>query len=143
MKDFFTLDDLDFYGKRVLVRVDFNVPLDKKTGEIADEKRIIESLPTIRYLIGKNAKIILCSHLGRPDGKVAQSLRMDKVASRLGMLLGADVKKLGDCIGDEVLRKVMEMEYGEVIMLENLRFHAQEEANDKVFSRQLAGLAEL
>src|SRR3990167_9182085 len=83
MHEFFTLKDLELKGKRVLVRVDFNVPLDKKTNEIADDKRIKESLPTIKYLIENGAKVILCSHLGRPDGKNVENLRMDKIALRL------------------------------------------------------------
>ncbi|MBI2659128.1 phosphoglycerate kinase [Candidatus Woesearchaeota archaeon] len=143
MHDFFTLKDLDVQGKRVLVRVDFNVPLDKKTNDVADDKRIIESLPTIKYLAEKNAKAILCSHLGRPDGKVVDSLRMDKVAARLGQLLKKNVKKLDDCIGEDVKSKVTEMNNGDVILLENLRFHPEEEANDGNFSKQLAELAEL
>src|SRR3989338_2594055 len=102
MQKFFTLNDLDVAEKRVLVRVDFNVPLDKKTSEIIDDKRIRESLPTINYLLERNAKVILCSHLGRPDGKIVDSLRMDKVAAKLSKLLNKDVKKLNDCVGDEV-----------------------------------------
>lgn len=143
MQNFFTLNDLDAKGKRVLVRVDFNVPLDKKTNEIADDKRIRESLPTIKFLIEKNAKVILCSHLGRPDGKVVDSLRMDKVASRLQQLLNKNVKKLDDCIGSEVKNEVSKMKEGDVVVLENLRFHAEEEANDSDFSKKLADLADL
>ncbi|MDP3765780.1 MAG: phosphoglycerate kinase [Nanoarchaeota archaeon] len=143
MQKFFTLDDLDFTGKRVLVRVDFNVPLDKKTNEITDDKRVRESLPTIKYLIEKSAKTILCSHLGRPDGKFVDSLKMDKVASRLGQLLNKKVKKLNDCVGAYVKEEVMKMKDRDVIVLENLRFHPEEEANDANFSRQLADLAEL
>ena len=109
MQKFFTLNDLDVRGKRVLVRVDFNVPLDKKTNDVADDKRIRESLPTIKYLIERKAKIILCSHLGRPDGKVVDSLRVDKVALRLGQLLNKKVKKLDDCVGDCVNKEVNKM----------------------------------
>jgi len=143
MQKFFTLNDLEVKGKRVLVRVDFNVPLDKKTGEITDDKRIKETLPTIKFLIGRNAKVILCSHLGRPDGKVVESLKMDKIAHRLGQLLNKKVNKLNDCVGDYVKGEIMKMRNGDVILLENLRFHPEEEENDEEFSRQLADLAEL
>lgn len=143
MQKFFTLNDLNVQGKRVLVRVDFNVPLDKKTGDVADDKRIRESLPTIRFLMEGGAKVILCSHLGRPGGKVVENLRMGKVAERLGKLLGKKVKKLDDCIGDSVRKETGKMESGDVLILENLRFHPEEEANDEHFSRELSGLAEL
>ncbi|MBI2658239.1 phosphoglycerate kinase [Candidatus Woesearchaeota archaeon] len=143
MHKFFTLKDLDVSGKRVLVRVDFNVPLDKKTNDVADDKRIRESLPTINYLIENHAKIILCSHLGRPDGKVVESLKMDKVAERLGRLLNKKIKKLDDCVGEEVKKEIMRMKETDVILLENLRFHPEEEANDENFSKQLADLADL
>ena len=143
MQKYFTLNDLDVRGKRVLVRVDFNVPLDKKTNDVADDKRIRESLPTIKYLVERKAKIILCSHLGRPDGKVVDSLRVDKVALRLEQLLNKKVKKLDDCVGDYVNKEVNKMKESDVILLENLRFHPEEELNDKKFSKQLAGLAEL
>ena len=137
MQKFFTLNDLNIQGKRVLVRVDFNVPLDKKTGDVADDKKIRESLPTIRFLMEGGAKIILCSHLGRPEGKVVENLRMGKVAERLGKLLGKKVKKLDDCIGDSVRKETGKMESGDVLILENLRFHPEEEANDEHFSREL------
>jgi len=143
MQKFFTLKDLDVRGKRVLVRVDFNVPLDKKTNEITDDKRVRESLPTIKYLVDRNAKVILCSHLGRPDGKIVDSLRMSKVAVRLGQLLNKNVKKLNDCVGEDVKDEINEMNDGNVVVLENLRFHPEEEANDENFSKQLADLAEL
>lgn len=143
MQNFFTLNDLNVSGKRVLVRVDFNVPLDKKTNEITDDKRIRESLPTIKFLADNNAKAVLCSHLGRPDGKAVDSLRMDKVAARLQQLLNKKIKKLDDCVGDGVKSEVVKMNNGDVIVLENLRFHPEEEANDENFSGQLADLAEL
>ena len=143
MQKFFTLNDLDVKGKRILVRVDFNVPLDKKTGEITDDKRIRETLPTIKFLTGRNAKVILCSHLGRPDGKVVENLRMDKIANRMGQLLNKKINKLNDCVGDYVKEEVMKMGDGDVVLLENLRFHPEEEENDEIFSRQLADLAEL
>lgn len=143
MNRFFTLKDLDVSGKRVLVRVDFNVPLDKKTGSITDDKRIRESLPTIKYLLDNNAKVILCSHLGRPDGKSVESLRMDNVAERLGRLLNKKVEKLDDCVGDSVKNEVNAMGEKDIILLENLRFHPEEEENDEDFSRQLAEFADL
>src|SRR3989344_5983441 len=135
MQKFFTLNDLDVKGKRILVRVDFNVPLDKKTGEITDDKRIRETLPTIKFLTGRNAKVILCSHLGRPDGKVVENLRMDKIANRMGQLLNKKINKLNDCVGDYVKEEVMKMGDGDVVLLENLRFHPEEEENDEIFSR--------
>ncbi|MBI3035330.1 phosphoglycerate kinase [Candidatus Woesearchaeota archaeon] len=143
MQKFFTLKDLDVRGKRVLVRVDFNVPLDKKTNEVADDKRIRESLPTIEYLAERDAKVILCSHLGRPDGKVVDNLRMGMITARLGQLLNKNIKKLDDCIGDSVRDEVARMNKKDIILLENLRFHPEEEANDETFSRKLAELAEL
>ncbi len=143
MQKFFTLKDLDVKGKRVLVRFDFNVPLDKKTNEIADDKRIRESLPTIKFLIERNAKVILCSHLGRPDGKIVEALKMDKIALRLQQLLNIKIKKLYKCIGEYVLGEVNKMKDGEIILLENLRFYPEEEANDANFSKQLAALADM
>jgi phosphoglycerate kinase len=135
-----TIKDVDLDGKRVFVRVDFNVPLDN--GEVTDETRIAGALPTIRYIIEHNGKVILASHLGRPKGKVADKYRMDPVAKRLSELLGKPVRKLDDCIGEEVEQAVAEMNAGDVILLENLRFHEQEEANDEQFARALAGLAD-
>lgn len=143
MQKFFTLNDLNVKGKRVLVRVDFNVPLDKKTNEITDDKRIRESLSTIKFLVERNAKVILCSHLGRPDGKVIDSLRMDKVALRLEQLLNKEIKKLNDCVGDEIKEEITKMSNGDVVLLENLRFHPEEESNDENFSKRLAELADL
>lgn len=143
MQNFFTLKDLDVKGKRVLLRVDFNVPLDKKTNEITDDKRIRETLPTIKYLVERDAKAILCSHLGRPDGKIVDSLRMDKVAARLQQLLNKKVKKLNDCVGEHVKEEINKMKDGDVVILENLRFHPEEEANDENYSKQLAELADI
>ena len=136
-----TIRDVELDGKRVFVRVDFNVPLDG--GKVADDTRITGTLPTIRYIIEHNGKAILASHLGRPKGKVADTYRMDPVAERLSELLGAPVRKLDDCIGEEVEKAVAEMKPGDVVLLENLRFHEQEEANDEGFSRALAGLADV
>jgi len=136
-----TIEDVKVDGKRVLVRVDFNVPLAE--GEVTDDTRIRAALPTIRYLLDRGARVILCSHLGRPKGKVVEGLRMDPVASRLSELLDRPVRKVDDCVGPEVEAAADEMEPGDVLLLENLRFHAGEKANDPDFARQLAGLADL
>jgi len=136
-----TVKDINVQNKRVLVRVDFNVPLDKATGAITDDARIQAALPTIRYLIGQKARVVLCSHLGRPDGKVVDKLRLGPVAQRLSELLGQPVAKTDDCVGPAVQAAVAAMRPGEVLLLENLRFHAEEEANDPAFAWQLAALA--
>ncbi len=136
-----TIRDVDVRGKRVFVRVDFNVPLDD--GQITDDRRIREALPTIVKLRRQGARVILASHLGRPDGKVISGLRLDPVAVRLSELLGAPVRKLPDCVGPEVARAVAEMRDGDVVLLENLRFHPEEEANDEQFARALASLADV
>jgi len=136
-----TIRDIDVHGKRVLVRVDFNVPL--KDGVVTDDTRIRAALPTLDYLLEHGAALILCSHLGRPKKKVVPELRMDPVAKRLEELLGRPVKKLDDCFGPEVEQAAQSMKPGDVIMLENTRFHAEEEANDLGFAKQLAALAEI
>ncbi len=136
-----TIRDIDVRGKRVLVRVDFNVPLDKK-GNIEDDYRIRATLPTIEYLIKEGAKTILISHLGRPKG-VDDSLRMNPIAKRLSELLGKEVFKLDDCIGDGVEAFVKNMREGDVVLLENVRFHPEEEKNDAEFAKKLASLAEI
>jgi len=132
----------DLKGKRVLVRVDFNVPQDKKTGAITDDRRIRESLPTIKYLIDRGARVVLVSHLGRPAG-VTESLRMNPVAKKLEELLGKKVQKLDDCIGEEVEAAVSKMSDGDVTLLENVRFYGEEEANDENFAKKLASLADV
>ncbi|MEW6033458.1 MAG: phosphoglycerate kinase [Chloroflexota bacterium] len=137
-----TVRDIEVRGKRVLVRVDFNVPQDK-AGMIADDTRIRESLPTVRYLKENDARVILCSHLGRPDGKVVEKLRMAPVAARLSELLGSPVLVAQDCVGPEVLRMVSMMNGGDVLMLENLRFHVEEEENGARFAQDLARLADV
>ncbi|MBC7264635.1 MAG: phosphoglycerate kinase [Chloroflexi bacterium] len=137
-----TIRDIDPKGKRVLVRVDFNVPLDE-SGRITDDRRIQEALPTIRYLREQGAKVILCSHLGRPKGKVVESMRLTPVALRLSELLGVTVHKTEDCIGPGVEKAVRELKAGDVLLLENLRFHSEEEANDPDFAKKLASLADI
>ncbi len=138
-----TIRDVEVAGKRVLVRVDFNVPLDKATGTITDDARIRAAIPTIDYLRGHGARVILCSHLGRPKGGPDDRLRLGGVAARLGELIGARVGYAGDCVGEEVRAAVDALRDGEVLLLENLRFHPEEEANDDGFARQLASLADL
>lgn len=138
-----TARDIDVKGKRVLVRVDFNVPLEKDTGRILDDLRIRASLPVIRYLREESARVILCSHLGRPRGQVVESLRLAPVAERLSELLGAPVVAARDCVGPEAEQAVAALGPGDVLLLENLRFHPEEEANDPDFARQLASLADV
>jgi phosphoglycerate kinase len=137
-----TVRDIDVEGRRVLVRVDFNVPIDEN-GTILDDLRIRAALPTIRYLRERSAKVILCSHLGRPKGKVNESLRLLPVAGRLSELLEVTVAMAPDCVGPEVERAVDSLEGGDVLLLENLRFHPEEEANDPEFVRRLASLADV
>lgn len=134
-----TIKDIDVKGKRVLVRVDFNVPLDE--GKVADDTRIRAALPTINYLREKGAKLILVTHLGRPKG-ITESLRLDPVAKRLEEL-GVSVKKLNQCIGDEVVSTVNSMKEGDVVLLENVRFYPEEEKNEPKFAEALANLADI
>lgn len=131
----------DLSGKRVLVRADFNVPLDE-SGNITDDTRIRAALPTIQDLTSKGAKVILCSHFGRPKG-VDDKLRLTPVANRLSELLGSQVVKCDDCIGDEVATKVGAMQNGQVALLENVRFYPEEEKNDPEFAKKLASVADL
>ena len=134
--------DVNVKDKRVLVRVDFNVPLDKQ-GNITDDTRIRAALPTIRNLLDRGAALILMTHLGRPDGKVVDKLRLDPVAKRLEELLGAPVIKAPDSVGPEVQRIVSGLRPGQVVLLENVRFHPEEEANDPQFARELASLGDI
>jgi phosphoglycerate kinase len=136
-----TIRDVDVRGKRVLVRVDFNVPLEH--GQIGDDTRIRAAVPTIQALRRQGAKVILMSHLGRPDGKVDDDLRLAPVALRLGELLGVPVQMATDCVGSEVVQAVARLQPGDVLLLENLRFHAEEEANDDAFATQLAALGDV
>ena len=137
-----TIKDVDVAGKKVLVRVDFNVPLNDQ-GQITDETRIIAALPTIEYLIGKGAKVILCSHLGRPKGQVKPEFSLAPVAKRLSELIDAKVVFATDVIGENAKKAVDEMKDGEVVLLENLRFHKEETDNDEEFAKKLASYAEL
>lgn len=137
-----TIKDTDVSGKTILVRVDYNVPLDGK-GHITDDYRIKKSLPTIEYLRSKNCRIVLCSHLGRPDGQPSKKYSLKPCADRLSSLLGAPVAFANDCIGGDVLGKVNALKPKQVLLLENLRFHAGEERNDPDFSAQLAALADI
>jgi phosphoglycerate kinase len=138
-----TVEDIEVKGKKVLLRVDFNVPLNINTGAISNDSRIRASLPTIKYLVDHKAKIILCSHLGRPKGKVVTELRMAPIAQRLSQLIGLPISTASDCIGPDVESKVGMLKEGEILVLENLRFHPEEEANDANFARKLAGLADI
>jgi phosphoglycerate kinase len=138
-----SIEQLDLPSKRVFIRVDFNVPVDKKTGAVKDDSRIRAALPTIRYALGKKAKVILASHLGRPEGKVVPELSLENVGARLSQLLGQDVLFADDCVGDGVRKLVGDLLPGKVLLLENLRFHPEEEENDDEFARQLASLADV
>jgi phosphoglycerate kinase len=133
--------DVDVAGKRVFVRVDFNVPLEN--GQITDDTRIRETLPTIRYLIEKGARVILASHLGRPKGKVVEEMRLTPVAARLSELLGKPVAKADEAIGQAVEAKIAELGNGDVLLLENVRFYPGEEANDPELAKAFAALADL
>ncbi|NMB46990.1 MAG: phosphoglycerate kinase, partial [Firmicutes bacterium] len=137
-----TVKDIDVRGKRVFVRVDFNVPMDENQN-ITDDKRIRAALPTIRYLVGQGAKVILASHLGRPKDKPEDAYRMDPVAQRLADLLGQDVTKVDDCLGAEAKEAVAALEDGDVLLLENVRFHPGEKKNDPDFAQALAALGEI
>jgi phosphoglycerate kinase len=136
-----TVKDLDVDGKRVLVRVDFNVPLDD--GTVTDDTRIRGALPTLRYLVDHDAKVILVSHLGRPNGEPDDRFRLDPVVQLLSRLLGRNVYKVDGVVGPEVTEAVSRMVPGEVLILENVRFHPGEKSNDPAFAAELAGLADL
>jgi len=137
-----TFKDVEVGGRRVLVRCDFNVPLDD-VGKITDDTRIRASLPTIKYLINAGAKVILCSHLGRPKGAYNEKFSLAPVAKRLSEYLNKDVKLVEDVIGESATNAVSSMNDGDIILLENVRFHAEEEANDDNFARELASLADV
>src|SRR5215204_369812 len=139
-----TIDALDLSGKRVFIRVDFNVPLDDQ-GKVTDDARIRAALPTIQHAVKARARVILASHLGRPKGKPEdrQKFTLLPAAERLQQLLGQDVILADDCVGDGVKKAVKDLGPGQVILLENLRFHPEEEKNDELFSRELASLADV
>ncbi len=142
MLDVGYINELDLKGKKVLIRADFNVPLDEK-GNISDDTRIRGVLPTINYALDEGAKVILASHLGRPKGKVVPDMGLATVAKRLGRLLDKEVKMAPDCVGDEIKTIINYMGQGEVVLLENLRFHPEEEKNDEAFGKQLAELCDV
>jgi phosphoglycerate kinase len=141
--DKLTIRDIDVKDKRVLVRVDFNVPMNEDTGVITDDSRIRASLPTIQYLVDHKAKVILCSHLGRPKGAPEDKFRLAPVAIRLAELIKKPVATTRDCVGPEAEAAVKAMKSGDILLLENLRFHVEEEKNGPDFSKALASLAEV
>ena len=137
------ISDIDVDYKTVLVRVDFNVPFRPGTTEPSDDSRISAAIPTIRHLLDRRCRVVLCSHLGRPKGKVVEDLRMAPVTERLSQLLGMPVAQAPSCVGEEARHAVGSLGPDGVLMLENLRFHAGEEQNDEAFARELASLAEV
>lgn len=137
-----TINDVDLLGKRVLLRADYNVPLDDK-GEITDDYRVQQSLETVRALLDKNVKLVICSHLGRPDGKIDPRLSLTPVAKRLSELLGQEVVFAKDCVGAEVEKQAKALKPRQVLLLENLRFHPEEEKNDDGFAARLAKMGEI
>ena len=139
-----TVRDVPLSGKKVLLRCDFNVPQDKTTGEITSDKRIVAALPTIKYLLDHHAKVILCSHLGRPKGQFNLKYSLAPVGARLAELLpDTRIWMANDVIGDSAKAAIADMKDGEIVLLENVRFHAEEEKNDPAFAKELASLAEL
>ena len=136
-----SIEDIDVSGKKVLARCDFNVPL--KDGVITNDKRIVAALPTIKYLLDHNAKLILCSHLGRPKGEFKPEFTLAPVAARLSELLGKDVIMAKDVIGEDAKAKAAALKEGEVLLLENVRYHKEETKNDPEFAKELASLAEI
>ena len=138
-----TIRDIEVAGKKVLVRCDFNVPLDSETGKITDNRRIRAALPTINYLLDNNAKVILCSHLGRPKGEVNPKYSLKPVAEELSKLLNKKVTLAKDVIGEDAEKLTSNMENGDIILLENVRFHKEEEKNDPEFAKKLASFAEI
>ena len=136
-----TIEDIDVSGKKVLVRCDFNVPL--KDGQITSDKRIVASLPTIQYLLDHHAKVILCSHLGRPKGEVVPEFSLKPVAARLSELLGLPVKMAADVVGESAITLAADLKEGEVLLLENVRFEKGETKNDPELSKKFAALADV
>ncbi|MEG0036293.1 MAG: phosphoglycerate kinase, partial [Oscillospiraceae bacterium] len=138
-----TVRDVEVGGKRVLLRCDFNVPRDKQTGEILSDKRIAASLPTIKYLMEKGAKIIACSHLGKPKGEAVPLLSLAPIAKRLSELLQKPVVFANDVAGADSVKKAAELHEGEILLIENVRFNKGEEKNDPEFAKKLASLADI
>ena len=138
-----TVKDIDVNGNKVLVRCDFNVPIDSETGKITDNRRIRAALPTIQYLLDHNAKVILCSHLGRPKGEFNLKYSLKPVAEELSKLLNKDVKLAKDVIGESAKELTSNMKEGDIVLLENVRFHKEEEQNDPEYSKALASMAEI
>jgi len=138
-----TVRDIDVRGKKVLLRCDFNVPQDKKTGEITSDKRIVAALPTINYLLDQGAAVVACSHLGKPKGEWKESLTLKPVAERLSKLLGKEVLFAKDIIGEDASAKAAALKPGEIMLLENLRFDPREEKNDAGFAKELSDMAEV
>lgn len=137
-----TIEDIDVNGKKVLMRCDFNVPQDEN-GNITDNRRIVSALPSIKYLIEHNAKVILCSHLGRPKGEFKEKYSLKPIAEELSKLLGKEVKLAKDVIGEDAHNLANNLKDGDVMLLENVRFHKEEEANDPEFAKKLADMAEI
>mgnify|MGYP002710785858 FL=1 len=137
-----TVKDIDLQNKKVFVRCDFNVPIDEN-GKITDNRRIVGALDTIKYLLEQNCKVILCSHLGRPKGEVKPEFSLAPVATELSKLLGKEVKLAKDIIGESAKELTSNMQNGEIVLLENVRFDAREEKNDPEFSKELASMAEV
>ena len=138
-----TIRDVDVAGKKILLRCDFNVPQDKETGAITSDKRIVAALPTIRYLLERNAAVIACSHLGKPKGEWKPKLTLAPVAERLSQLLGQEVIFTKDIVGEDAKAKAAALQGGQIMLLENLRFDPREEKNDPAFAKELASMAEL
>src|SRR5438477_2266620 len=137
-----TIRDLNVRGRRVFIRVDYNVPMEEKDGQmiITDDTRIVETLPTLKLLIEQGGKLILAAHLGRPKGKREASMSLRPVAAKLADLLGRPVAFVDDCLGEKVEKTVSVMQPGDVLLLENLRYYNEEEANDPAFSQKLANI---
>lgn len=137
-----TLKDLNVKNKRVLVRCDFNVPLNEK-GEIEDDFRIKQTIPTIEYLVEKGAKVILMSHLGRPEGRVVENLRLTPIQEKLTEYLDLSIAKAPDCVGKKIEKETIKMKEGEILLLENLRFHREEKKNYGNFAKEISKLADI
>jgi phosphoglycerate kinase len=138
-----SIEQLPLEGQRVFIRVDFNVPLDKKSGKVTDDERIRAALPTLKYAVEHGARVILASHLGRPKGKRVPEMSLEPAGARLSELTGWDVVLPEDCIGDAAKKVVLDLRDGQVVLLENLRFHPEEEKNDEAFARELAALCDV